>query len=305
MGLDLELAASFVALVDKWGYGRAAKSLHVSIPTLTKRVQRLERQLGVHLLERGPEGLTGLTPAGMDFARSARLLLRQAHAVQVAVREKDAVNPRDRLRVGVPMGSGSFVAFMGLAEVGKQVREAFPRLVVKVVEVPFPLINRCLPETYVDLLLTIAPVKHRAVESAPLPLTATRIGVVSDRHVLAEAGGVGLAEFCEHRLLWNPTLPEEWMRPFWFGELRTQREARLTATHCSSNERVLSETQRGEAAIVTLCPDRTRLPAGLQEVKLKGSKPVRFYAAIRRQDQRPSLRSYLHQLCVGQAIALR
>jgi DNA-binding transcriptional LysR family regulator len=40
MGLDLDLAASFVALVDEWGYGRAAKSLHVSIPTVTKRVNR-------------------------------------------------------------------------------------------------------------------------------------------------------------------------------------------------------------------------------------------------------------------------
>jgi hypothetical protein len=241
----------------------------------------------------------------MDFARAARLLLQQARAVQVAVLEAEAVNPLDRLRVGVPMGSTSFVAFMGLAEVGNQVREAFPRLSVKVVEVPFPLINRCLPEKYVDLLLTIAPVEHRAVETAPLPITATRIGVVSDRHALAEAGEVSLAEFCEHRLLWNPTLPEEWMRPFWFGELRTPREARLTATHCSSNERVLREAQRGEAAIVTLSPDRTRLSASLKEVTIKGSKPVRFYAATRRLDQRLTLRSYLHQLCVGQPQALR
>lgn len=300
MVLDLELAASFVTLVDEWAYGRAAESLHVSTSTLTKRMQRLERQLGTRLLERGPEGLTGLTPAGMDFARSARLLLRQVRAVQMAVREEEAVNPSDALRVGVPMGSTSFVAFMGLAEVAQQVRDAFPHLKVKVVEVPFPLINRCLPEKRVDLLLTIAPVKHRAVESAPLPMTATRMGVVSDRHPLAEAGQLSVDEFCEHRLLWNPTLPEEWMRPFWFGELRTQREAKLTATHCSSNERVLRETLRGEAAIVTLSPDRARLPEGLEEVAIKGSEPVRFYAASRRLDQRPTLRYYLHRLSVGQ-----
>lgn len=181
----------------------------------------------------------------------------------------------------------------------------FPHLRVTLVEVPYPLINRCLPEQQVDLLLTIAPVKHHAVESVPLPVTATRIGVISDRHAFADAGEVSVAEFCDQRLLWDPTLPEEWMRPFWLGDLRTQAESKLTATHCSSNERVLRETRRGTAAIVTLSPDRDRLPPGLEAITLQGAPPVRFYAAHRRKDQKPTLHTFLHQLRLGQPQVLR
>ncbi len=298
MGLDLELVASFVVLIDEWSYRRAAIELHVSRATLTKRIQRLERQLGVCLLERGPEGLTGLTTAGLNFARSVRPLLRQAHAVQRAAQQaQSGTSPMQELRVAAPMGSTSFLSFMGLAAASEEVRKTFPQLRVTLVEVPYPLINRCLPEQQVDLLLTIAPVKHHAVESVPLPVTATRIGVVSDRHALAGAGEVSVAEFCEQRLLWDPTLPEEWMRPFWLGDMRTQAQARLTATHCSSNERVLRETQRGAAAIVTLSPDRDRLPPGLEAITLQGAALIRFHAAYRRKDQRPTLQTFLHQLC--------
>ena len=306
MGLDLELAASFVVLIDEWSYHRAADELHVSRATLTKRIQRLERQLGVRLLDRGPEGLTGLTPAGLDFARSARPLLRQAHAVQRAAQQaQDGVRPMQELRVGVPMGSTSFLPFMGLAAASEEVRKTFPQLRVTLVEVPYPLINRCLPEQQVDLFLTIAPVKHHAVESVPLPVNATRIGVVSERHALAGAREVSVADFCEHRLLWDPTLPDEWMRPFWLGDMRTQAEAKLTTTHCSSNERVLRETTHGAAAIVTLSPDRDRLPPGLEAVTLEGAPPVRFHAAHRCKDQRPTLQTFLHQLRLGQPQVLR
>ncbi len=301
MGLDLELAASFIVLIDEWSYRRAAEELHVSRATLTKRMQRLERQLGARLLQRGPEGLTGLTPAGLNFAASARPLLRHARAVQrAALQAQDAISPLEGLRVGVPMGSTSFLPFVGLAAAGEQAREVFPRLQVTLVEVPYPLINRCLPENHVDLFLTIAPVKHLGVQSVPLPLTAARIGVVSQRHALAGAREVSVADFCEQRLLWDPTLPQEWMSPFWLGDLRTQAEAKLTATHCSSNERVLRETTHGAAAIVTLSPDRHRLPPGLEAVTLNGAPPVRFHAAHRLKDQRPTLRLYIHQLRLEQ-----
>ena len=51
--MDLGLVASFMTLVDEEHFGRAAARLHLTSPALTKRIQRLERQLGVTLIERG------------------------------------------------------------------------------------------------------------------------------------------------------------------------------------------------------------------------------------------------------------
>lgn len=294
--LDLDLAASFLTLVDEWSYIRAADELHISTPTLTKRIQRLERRLGVSLLQRGPEGLTGMTPAGMEFARAARPLLQQARALERAVQVASEPRHVETIRVGVPAGATSFVEFMGLDTATRDVRRQFPSLIVKLVEVPFPLINRCLPEEHVDLLLTIAPVAHRMVRSTPLPVTAARLGVVSMRHELADAGAVDVEAYGEHRLLWNPTIAPEWMCPFWLGDLRISTDAKLTPTHCTSNQRVFHQTHMGAAAIITLSPDRPHIPRGLNAVTLTGAPAVRFYAANRRSDHRAGLRIFVDHL---------
>ena len=67
MELDLDLTVSFLALMDAGNFGRAAKLLHIAPSTLTKRIQRLEQQLGVDLLERCPTGLAGTTPCRSEI----------------------------------------------------------------------------------------------------------------------------------------------------------------------------------------------------------------------------------------------
>lgn len=289
--VDLELADSFLTLVDEWHYGRAADALHLSPSALTKRIQRLERQVGVRLVQRGPEGLAGLTTAGIDFARTARPLLHQARAAARAARTASA---QDVLRVGLPAGSGAFLRSMDLDVVSDGIRLAFPGLHVALIEVPFPLVTRCLPEGLVDVILTIAAVRHPGVDSVPLQLTSDRIGVVSTRHhPLAGALEVAVTEFCEHSLLYNPAVPDEWMSPFWLADVRCRAEARLTITHGSNNQRVQRDVQSGSAAMVTLSPDRHVLPLGLQSVALAGADPVTFHVATRRRDGRAAVRTYV------------
>ncbi len=289
MDVDLELAASFLALVDEWHYGQAAAALDLTTSALTKRIQRLERQLGVRLAERGPEGLTGLTAAGMDFARVARPLLQHARAAVQAARTASTANV---LRVGIPAGAGALVAAMGLRGVEDRVCRAYPAWRVAIVEVPFPLVTRCPAEEQVDVLLTIAAVRHREVDSIPLPTRSARIGLISARHPLAGAREVPVVRFCEHSLLYNPAIPEEWMQPFWLADVRCRREARLTATHGSNNQRVMRDVQSGAAAMVTLSPDRHVLPTGLEGVSLLGAEPVTIYAANRLRDRRSVVRSF-------------
>jgi DNA-binding transcriptional LysR family regulator len=84
MVLDLLLASSFVVLAEEKHFGHAAARLHLTKSALTKRVQRLERQVGAALLERGPSGVCQLTPAGRRFAAAAPALLAHAGAVQAA-----------------------------------------------------------------------------------------------------------------------------------------------------------------------------------------------------------------------------
>ena len=71
---ELELCRSFTAIVDCGSFNAAAEVLGVSQPSLTRRIQRLEAELGTTLIERGPWGIR-LTDRGELFYKGAHRIL--------------------------------------------------------------------------------------------------------------------------------------------------------------------------------------------------------------------------------------
>jgi DNA-binding transcriptional LysR family regulator len=78
--LELGELRSLVVVADAGTIGRAAVRLHVSQPTLSKRLQTLERHMGAPLLERSQQGVA-LTPAGRRLYEHAKPLIAAADAL--------------------------------------------------------------------------------------------------------------------------------------------------------------------------------------------------------------------------------
>src|SRR4051812_12597874 len=77
---DLNELRGFCTAADLGTLGRAAIRLHVSQPSLSKRLAALESKVGARLLERSSHGVA-LTPAGRRLYTHARPLLEAADAV--------------------------------------------------------------------------------------------------------------------------------------------------------------------------------------------------------------------------------
>ena len=92
---------------------------------------------------------------------------------------------------------------------------------------PFPRLTACLLDEEVDVLWTATPVRHNAIDSAPLPLTVPRIGLVPLTHHLVDAKKIPAAEFAALPMLYNPAIPDEWMSVFYLGDIGPRSEARL------------------------------------------------------------------------------
>ncbi|MCX3058336.1 LysR family transcriptional regulator [Streptomyces beihaiensis] len=98
MDLTPRLLEQFMVLAKEKHYGRAAERLTMSQPSLSQAIQRLERIVGVRLLDRGTRGVE-LTPAGAAFAADARSLLDAQRAALDRAR-RIASGDAGEIRVG-------------------------------------------------------------------------------------------------------------------------------------------------------------------------------------------------------------
>jgi DNA-binding transcriptional LysR family regulator len=98
--LDLRLVRYFTVVASHRHFGRAAEALHITQPSLSRQIRRLEQQLGARLLDRTPRG-TRLTEAGEVFLTHAKALLRSA--AQTAARTRAAAEP-SRITIGYTTG---------------------------------------------------------------------------------------------------------------------------------------------------------------------------------------------------------
>ncbi len=293
MNLDLELAADFLVLARNPSYTQAAARLTMTPSALSKRISRLERQVGVALVERAVVGPVLLTRAGVRFAETAGPLLRQAEwAKQQAVA---ATTPL--VRIGYPSGAPVLLQRMGIRQIAAQARAVIPHLRLEVRDVPFTELDDCLPQGRVDVLITSAAVSRATVESIPLPFEAGRALIMEKTHSLADAGRLRTDDVMDTCMLHNPHAPGDWMRPFWFGDLRRSRDAHLVETAAVDHFAVMKDLAgTGEVVMGSVDIGMATLGSDFRVVRITDAPPIVIHAAKRDDDRREGVEVILSAL---------
>src|SRR5208282_6395061 len=101
--IDLELIRRFIVVAEELNFTRAAERLGMAQPPLSTAIGKLERKLGVPLLERTSRRVT-LTPAGAVLLEQGRIAVESLGAAIERVRRKGT--QADRLTVAVKPGTG-------------------------------------------------------------------------------------------------------------------------------------------------------------------------------------------------------
>ncbi|GAA2428124.1 LysR family transcriptional regulator [Actinomadura vinacea] len=155
--MELRQLRYFVTLSEELHFGRAAAREHIVQSALSQQVQRLERELGVRLLERSTHHVA-LTTAGALFLVEARQILAQVdRAVQVA---RSAVGASPALRVGIIDPS-----YDSMPQILHEVQARFPDLVIHQVEAGVPEQYQQLVDGRLDVGIGRAALAPTAIAS--------------------------------------------------------------------------------------------------------------------------------------------
>ncbi|HEY9289747.1 MAG TPA: LysR family transcriptional regulator [Microlunatus sp.] len=160
--LSLELVQSFVVVAEELNFGRAAERLLVTQPPLSRRIQQLERDLGVELFIRSHRGIV-LTPAGEAFLTDARRMLKLADEARANVLRVPGGD------VGtVSVGFTAATTYDFLAPVIKLAAERLPGVDLVLREMVTDDQLQALHEGSLDLGLIRPPARGSDLISAPV-----------------------------------------------------------------------------------------------------------------------------------------
>lgn len=111
-----------VAVARERHFGRAADACHVSQPTLSVAIKKLEEELDLKIFERNANEVT-VTPLGGEVVRQAQTVLEQAAAIrEIAKRGKDPL--AGPLKLGVIYTIGPYL----LPDLVRQVIDRTPQM---------------------------------------------------------------------------------------------------------------------------------------------------------------------------------
>ncbi|MCU0974694.1 MAG: LysR substrate-binding domain-containing protein [Steroidobacteraceae bacterium] len=184
-----------VALADTLHFGKAAEVCHVSQPTLSAQIKKLEEYLGTPLLERRPRHVT-LTDTGQQVVDRARRLLKEADDIrEVARSERDPLS--GRLKVGLIPTIAPYL----LPRVAPRIRRSLPRLSLMLYEYQTePLLER-VREGELDLAILALPADTAGLETRTLFAEAFMVAMPA-RHKLTARKRIRPSDLAgEHLLL--------------------------------------------------------------------------------------------------------
>jgi len=91
--MNLEYLRTLVAVAEQGSMSAAARAKRISQPAVTKQVQRMEAEVGLALLVRGPKRQAELTPAGEHVVAFARETLARYEALERALATLKTMGP--------------------------------------------------------------------------------------------------------------------------------------------------------------------------------------------------------------------
>jgi DNA-binding transcriptional LysR family regulator len=211
--LDIQELEAFWWIAQTGSFNRAAERLYLTQPSVTARIQALEKELGQQLFERKPRGVR-LTDAGRVLLPHAERVLQDIRKARQAVTDLESATG-GTLTVGSALTTSTYT----LPEILARFKSAYPAVEVAVRTGRSQQIQQLVLEDTVQLGLVHSPLNsHPEIEAVPL-YSEPILLVVHPGHPLASRSEVTAEQVAAEPFITSDKASGYWalVEQFWAG----------------------------------------------------------------------------------------
>lgn len=161
--MEIRVLRYFLALAREGSITRAANSLHLTQPTLTRQLQDLEKELKQQLFIRGKLNIT-LTPEGMILRKRAQEIVDMVEKTEA---EFQSIN--DIISGNIYIGGGETDSMKYIAEIIKEIQTDYPNVKFHIQSGNAEDVTENLDKGLLDFGILIQPVDLSKYDHITLP----------------------------------------------------------------------------------------------------------------------------------------
>ncbi|GLC89082.1 LysR family transcriptional regulator [Lysinibacillus piscis] len=263
--MEIRLLRYFIAVANQQNISAAAKSLHISQPTLSRQISDLEEKLGTPLLIRGNRKIT-LTTEGQFFLTKAKEIVMLMDKMEANLNQ-----PTEMISGEIYIGGGETEAMSFIAKTLKDLLKDCPSIQFHLYSGDADDVKAKLDSGLLDFGIIIEPADKQKYNYIQLPATDTWGILMRKDSPLAEKPSIQPMDLIDKPLLISrqtmvDTKLTGW--PGWFG-------ADMTDLHVVGTYNLLYNAAHmvEEALGYALCLDKLINTSGDSELCFKRLNP--------------------------------
>lgn len=161
--MELKKIEYFLRIVDEGSLSKAASSLYLTQPTLSRFLANLEEELGIKLFERGKDNSLKITSAGQLYLEAARKIAAVNGDLEAQL-SRYRTTVENKILLGVD--ADGLLSFAGTC--ADEVNQKFPHIFVEILRKNSSEIQRLVQTGELDLGLTAYGEPNRELSYIPV-----------------------------------------------------------------------------------------------------------------------------------------
>ena len=211
--MELRLLQYFLAVAREQSISAAAKSLHLSQPTLSTQLKALEEELGKQLLIRRTKGSRKvlLTEEGMILRKRAEEILKLVRITENEISLSDEVIAGD-----VYIGAGESDIIRIFARAAKQLQERYPNIHYHILSGNASFVQEQLDRGLIDFGVVYGPIDTNVYSAMKIPFQDTWGVLMRKDSPLAAQGAIQPQDLWDKPLIVSAQKADAWPLTKWF-----------------------------------------------------------------------------------------